>query len=860
MVEDVGLKASPSFARQHNVQKIIDSVNWFLSDDQKQQNVAAPQSSPKTGRKAISLSPLPVSQKKKANDASPRKETSKEAKQLHISIGFEDLLDEGTTCTSLCSSSLQFANSGEFFESSLHNGRERENAGITAASKELVKSKSESRHPARSSMKRKGSRVRKETAMAEHLSRASDKRVSAEDLTKNESQPRLKSVASKQQVDCTTRTKTSMVNNISRKSGRRVPRKDLVKSRSEPRLRTTSSNSQGTKKSSKKSLPSVSEHGPTSPDQIVAGDLQWCKMSRSSYNADDKHYLCLSPVGKRKSSVSALKAKASGTLTRSLSLPTPIVVWDYNHSKTCHEGDANQSKEKEKSKGDSESTPAQLNDITEHDNYERKTENCQHDTASVTYGIPSVACKAQDCPEQLESVVQEESAQKCMNKVANIGENVHENDSVAALTVSSKDGKISRGREAPPRQFSGSTLGQSVYEAVLSGDESEFECDSENDDSVSTKGKPEQVSLDQIKPPNHVNDRVVFDLKDMETTSPVCKQHTKVKHYPQVTKEVANNTSQKKECATKRIKSQSLQVMAKNNSGDECVENGLAVDDVFDGVGQTNSHPDDVTPMQRKPFNCQKVTAGLVSLKMPTLLEKSSFHGDSNETGKLTFSTIKGDGVVTFRNRNRLSKQEMGDIIAHLKECEETGADVRWDLIYQMIDPREGTGIEHPPTRCVAHSESDCRSLLTDSFDNESCMSWFSLNADFDDCASSVTFLVDSEDTEVGASSKRSRPAPVSIEKASFAREDSEGLKVPIDPCDELKQSSLHQQDLVFVDPKEDESVALVNALHAFVSPKDRHQNHSDLMASSVCVFEETEATLAFFQDPSASLEELDGV
>jgi hypothetical protein len=46
--------------------------------------------------------------------------------------------------------------------------------------------------------------------------------------------------------------------------------------------------------------------------------------------------------------------------------------------------------------------------------------------------------------------------------------------------------------------------------------------------------------------------------------------------------------------------------------------------------------------------------------------------------------------------------------------------------------------------------ERECHSILSDSFDDESWVSWFSIDPELDDCASSITFLVDGENVHIG--------------------------------------------------------------------------------------------------------------
>lgn len=98
----------------------------------------------------------------------------------------------------------------------------------------------------------------------------------------------------------------------------------------------------------------------------------------------------------------------------------------------------------------------------------------------------------------------------------------------------------------------------------------------------------------------------------------------------------------------------------------------------------------------------------------------------------------------TFRNQYNLSENEMGDIVAHLTLCEETGTPIRWDLIQRIIYPDDDVSTQQSNTEV----NTDPGSTMIDAFnDNESKASWFSIYPEFDDCASEITFTVETDET-----------------------------------------------------------------------------------------------------------------
>ncbi|KAL3940277.1 MAG: hypothetical protein SGARI_001036 [Bacillariaceae sp.] len=106
-------------------------------------------------------------------------------------------------------------------------------------------------------------------------------------------------------------------------------------------------------------------------------------------------------------------------------------------------------------------------------------------------------------------------------------------NSVAVSATSSKgcrqSGDLSRKiRPALSRRRSSdtTTLDLSVYETVLSDDESEFECASEEDDSVSQRSKPRPPSCTPSDSFVRESDTKFLGLNGMEGASPAMKKHT----------------------------------------------------------------------------------------------------------------------------------------------------------------------------------------------------------------------------------------------------------------------------------------------------------------------------------------------
>ncbi len=97
-----------------------------------------------------------------------------------------------------------------------------------------------------------------------------------------------------------------------------------------------------------------------------------------------------------------------------------------------------------------------------------------------------------------------------------------------------------------------------------------------------------------------------------------------------------------------------------------------------------------------------------------------------------------------FRLQYNLTEEEVADVVAHLNLCEETDTEIRWDLIHRIIYPDDDVGLLRSSMPAeVGADMDDCRSAVTDGFDEESRFSWFSIYPEFDDCNSSLTFLVE---------------------------------------------------------------------------------------------------------------------
>jgi hypothetical protein len=122
----------------------------------------------------------------------------------------------------------------------------------------------------------------------------------------------------------------------------------------------------------------------------------------------------------------------------------------------------------------------------------------------------------------------------------------------------------------------------------------------------------------------------------------------------------------------------------------------------------------------------------------------------------------EGDAFDAFRTQYNVSEEEMAGVIAHLKLCEEKSTEVRWDLIHQIIHPEENMdkirSLTSSPNDFISNS-NDYRPVITEGLENESHASWFSIYPEFDDCASSVTFLM--EDEAITVDNKRRAPKPV---------------------------------------------------------------------------------------------------
>eukprot|EP00980_Cylindrotheca_fusiformis_P004588 scaffold982_cov139-Cylindrotheca_fusiformis.AAC.1 len=181
------------------------------------------------------------------------------------------------------------------------------------------------------------------------------------------------------------------------------------------------------------------------------------------------------------------------------------------------------------------------------------------------------------------------------------------------------------------------------------------------------------------------------------------------------------------------------------------------------------------------------------SMKVNSDRSQVKKHYQPQELGKVAAEEI-------FRNQYNLSADEMGDIMAHLTLCEETGTQIRWDLIHRIIYPDDDVSTQHSNAGAI----TDPGSTMIDIFnDNESKASWFSIYPEFDECASEVTFIFDAARSQMDAdleSTKQSAglnavgkllPGSVSEDSGLAARNDELLLRKRVRALKASRHSSL---------------------------------------------------------------------
>jgi hypothetical protein len=352
---------------------------------------------------------------------------------------------------------------------------------------------------------------------------------------------------------------------------------------------------------------------------------------------------------------------------------------------------------------------------------------------------------------------------------------VHEQNFVETSDLSCGKYQTSRGsvKQNPIWTYSTEIMDHMTNDSLLSAVEGDFECTSSEDNSSTHRDKHGCLPP-QIKTPPDVNECAIFDLNAMKHSS-----NDQVSHYlQQLMKKCVDKAAKMTERKVKQfivdLYKRNWSSIADGVQANEGVSSGdLDVSEVFDLVAYINLCEQTNTPIRWDLIHDvvssyslktdgfgQKMKSGR-AIKSRELISKvtddSLCKSEYIESGS-TIQTVEDHvDVEVFRNQNHLSHQEMQDIIVHLKLCEETGKDVRWDLIHQIIHPGDTFEFGLPPNRWITSTDASVgRSVLTDNIDNESYVSWFSIDPELDDCASSVTFLVDCDDFTMGRKSIQS--------------------------------------------------------------------------------------------------------
>ncbi len=386
----------------------------------------------------------------------------------------------------------------------------------------------------------------------------------------------------------------------------------------------------------------------------------------------------------------------------------------------------------------------------------------------------------------------------------NSGEHNEALDVLSAGVANPQAGSNSSNHRAGggPISLCGKSVDHSLYEAIKSVDESEFECGSGEDVcAIKKKSRIIEQPTAETNDPIHGSkpNVIVLDFESMEPPTPVRNQHKEVvkdlKDLMQKAKDAKENENQR------RIKEKVLRDLLESsktwglaNQDDETgPANDLTVDEVSDIVTHINLCEQTNTPIRwdlindilfpaspgDEPEQKEEIIEAFESISnqekpVIRLCTEESTDNDKNIIScfksqvenlelkdEVHLSEGEGDVVDAFRTRYSISEEELADVIAHLKLSEESNTPVRWDLIHQIIHPEETMDVIKAlcsnPNNMVSDFD-ECRSAITEGFDNESHVSWFSIYPEFDDSASSLTFLVENEEIKVGKKSGRTGP------------------------------------------------------------------------------------------------------
>jgi hypothetical protein len=290
----------------------------------------------------------------------------------------------------------------------------------------------------------------------------------------------------------------------------------------------------------------------------------------------------------------------------------------------------------------------------------------------------------------------------------------------------------------------------------------------------------------QLQSPEAFKQKVILDFAQMEPSASVKRQHLQVINDLQnLMKKTKDEKDTEKQRSMKEKMLRDLLETSKawegDNGEDRKSKLNLTVDEVSDIVTHINLCEQTNTPIRwdlindivfpdcsegepeeqdgqtgKQPSGTSAPTEdqiGIPEMKMDDVDEDWGLLNDIEQDHE--------DAMEAFRRQYNLTEEEMAEVIAHLNLCEETNTEVRWDHVNRIIYPDDKLDVPPEmaaPLKEVNAAMDDCQSAITDGFDDgASSASWFSIYAEFDDCASSLTFLVDGDDIKVGKQSEKKK-------------------------------------------------------------------------------------------------------
>jgi hypothetical protein len=299
------------------------------------------------------------------------------------------------------------------------------------------------------------------------------------------------------------------------------------------------------------------------------------------------------------------------------------------------------------------------------------------------------------------------------------------------MTVASTDTSMSR------------STGNPVSVTEKSNDTSVYEVASSDESDVSGKLDPHPTGPKTLK------------------TNAFRQQHSKVAVNEQAPRSPSSVVEAEFASST-----QNLACVGSHNDGDENCVSRASVHDSTEPLRHDFVESNGFTATPRISNRAAPDWSGLTNLEVPLEYDEH----DQTTAGTLVLQGLSSKGVnkgmdsflTTTEELNdtkyskmppQITKEHIRSVIAHFTQCEKAGEAFSFEMMCRIL----GSEALHSADRPFVNEKGDCHSILTEGSEDESLVSWFSLCAEFDDCASSLTFQVDGNDVRAGRRKKQTR-------------------------------------------------------------------------------------------------------